>query len=630
MAEELRICPNCGGKNLPQASRCVQCGLELEEFFRIDDQVDTPSQSLPSLGDEEGLPELLRDLQRPDLGGVFGETKGSEEITTPQNTPEQVKPQMPDWLSRVRERAKVEDPSGDLIKKVSAADEIKDDANRVSQEFDAWIARLQESAQREAMLKAKAVQPSETGEEGVPDWLQRVRELTPKSEEQVTEEVALSNSNAPQESVKWDSGWSEEDLERLRRGEYKDPDNIAKPVADEPLEQEMPEEDSAVETELEGVTESGVASDEVSEILKEPVIEHQISDLEEDGEGSEEPVLPAAEDKPNLNDAEGLAASEALTEVELPEKKTTEDVHPDLLLLKSQNERAELLRTLINQEGKPSIAPKISRPQRPNWSHVALPLLLLIGIIGALLFGGSVWPILQTPQAASVAFLDAIKQVKPEDPVLVVFDYQAATSAEVEVGAGEALRSLIAQKAKLTLQTTQASGLWLVDSLRQQPGLAELPTVRFVPGGSLGMLIQTFYAPASPVVTPAIAPDGTELTSLFSYSRILVISDSSASIRDWMEQISPWLPAGTLLFVTPHQEAINLSVYYDSGQIGGYLAGMSDYSGLGADAGFIEAPQTSFRAYQVGLTIMIMLLLLGMVSKADHDTARQVDSEVIE
>jgi hypothetical protein len=96
-----------------------------------------------------------------------------------------------------------------------------------------------------------------------------------------------------------------------------------------------------------------------------------------------------------------------------------------------------------------------------------------------------------------------------------------------------------------------------------------------------------------------------------------------------MEQINPWLPAGTLLFVASHQEAVGLSVYYDSAQIGGYLAGMSDFTVLLGDGTPSGAPLTSHRAYQVGLLVMMMLLLLGMVLKADQDVDRQFESEVI-
>ena len=218
--------------------------------------------------------------------------------------------------------------------------------------------------------------------------------------------------------------------------------------------------------------------------------------------------------------------------------------------------------------------------------------------------------------------------MKPGEAVLVVFDYQASTSAELEVGVVEVLKRLTDKSANLTLQTTQVSGLWLTDSLHQRPGLSNLPKVDFVPGSTLGMLIQTLEMPANPVITAAATTDK-QGSGLLSYKRILLVSDSSASIRDWMEQINPWLPAGTLLVIAPHQESVGLSVYYDSAQIGGYLAGMSDFSVLSANQDSYEAPLASYRAYQVGLLIMIMLLLLGMVLKADQDVDSQPEPEVV-
>ena len=73
--------------------------------------------------------------------------------------------------------------------------------------------------------------------------------------------------------------------------------------------------------------------------------------------------------------------------------------------------------------------------------------------------------------------------------------------------------------------------------------------------------------------------------------------------------------------ITPSQEAVTLSVYYDSGQLGGYLAGMSDFASF--DKLSALNAQVSYRAYQVGLLIMIMRLLLGFVVKADDDANRK-------
>jgi hypothetical protein len=40
MSAEMILCPHCGKENLPQATRCVHCGEDLEELFRIEGMED--------------------------------------------------------------------------------------------------------------------------------------------------------------------------------------------------------------------------------------------------------------------------------------------------------------------------------------------------------------------------------------------------------------------------------------------------------------------------------------------------------------------------------------------------------------------------------------------------------------
>ena len=600
MTEELRDCPHCGNKNLPTASRCVHCGLELEEFFSFEGQNDSGEVPLVLPGEEEGLPELLRDLQQPDLGGIFGEPKEGD--TRPIGEEEQkiVSPAVPEWLSRVRERAKVEYPSDAPIRKTGASETGKTDRDRVSQEFDAWIARLQESARREAMLKAKAVRSSSLNEEGVPDWLQRVRELQPKPEERPTEEVPLKADEADEEPKGWDSGWSEEDLEKLRRGEYQEP---GKPASDHSEIEETADSD-----------ESDLAEAE------EPPVEHQIAELDEESAAGDR-IEPDISVKPEET-AEVAESEPAESECEaVSEKKETEDLQPDLLLLKSQYERANLLKQLINQEGKASFTPRINPPARGGAAQIILALLMLIGVIGAVLIGDAVWPRPAVPALAAAAFKQSLENLKPGDKVLVVLDYQPAASADIEPGVTAVFRTLQEKKVEITLRTTQPTGLWLADSLRSGSSLETLPEPRLIPGGLLGMLKWAHYSPTNPVIRAATSDSGETMLSLHDFTRVLVVTDASLSIASWMEQVSHWLPPNSLLMITPSQEAVTLSVYYDSGQLGGYLAGMSDFASF--DKLSALNAQVSYRAYQVGLLIMIMLLLLGFVVKADDDANRK-------
>lgn len=627
MTEELRDCPHCGKQNLPTASRCVHCGLDLEEFFTFDGQNDSGEAPLVPPGEEEGLPELLRDLQRPDLGGIFGEPHDGDTKPIGEGEQKPASPAVPEWLSRVRERAKVEGPSGEPVRKTGANDSEKIDRDRVSQEFDAWIARLQESARREAMLKAKAAQPSSLNEEGVPDWLQRVRELRPKPEEQPTEEVSLKAGEADEEPKAWDSGWSEEDLEKLRRGEYEEPDKPAGAPSEVKETAAVIDDEQDKQVLSEGEPADSDQCDWVE--AEEPPIEHQIADFDEEPMAEDQIEPEMLVEPAEFDEAADLEGTDEVVESEptepnpedASEKKETEDLHPDLLLLKSQYERANLLKQLIDQEGKASFMPRLNLPARGGVAQIILALLMLIGVIGGVLIGDAVWPRPGAPAVAAAAFKQSLESLNPGDKVLVVFDYQPAASADIEPGVAAVVRTLQEKRIELTLRTTQPAGLWLTDSLRSAFGLETLPEPWFIPGGLVGMLKLALYSTTTPVIHSDVPDSGETVVALNDFARVLVVTDASLSVSSWMEQISHWLTPSSLLMIAPSQEAVTLSVYYDSGQLGGYLAGMRDFASFDKLSAFNA--QVSYRAYQVGLLIMIMLLLLGFVAKADHDADRK-------
>ena len=106
------------------------------------------------------------------------------------------------------------------------------------------------------------------------------------------------------------------------------------------------------------------------------------------------------------------------------------------------------------------------------------------------------------------------------------------------------------------------------------------------------------------------------MSSLDAFPLILVVSDSAESIRGWLEQIAPWLEPSTFAAVTTQMEAPVLSPYYDSGQLVGYASALTDGS-LGTATSF------NYRAYRVGLLLMLAMLVLGTISKVDEDANRK-------
>jgi hypothetical protein len=133
--------------------------------------------------------------------------------------------------------------------------------------------------------------------------------------------------------------------------------------------------------------------------------------------------------------------------------------------------------------------------------------------------------------------------------------------------------------------------------------------VEYLPGSYLSLISQA--------VTPAFSTTGNNLVKdLRSFKLVLLVSDSSDNIRGWLEQIAPWIDNLNFAAVTTQMEAPVLSPYFDSGQIVGYAAGIAD-SNIGAQSTF------NFRAYRVGLLLMLVMLLLGMISKGEADAIRR-------
>jgi len=86
------------------------------------------------------------------------------------------------------------------------------------------------------------------------------------------------------------------------------------------------------------------------------------------------------------------------------------------------------------------------------------------------------------------------------------------------------------------------------------------------------------------------------------------------------------LKAGKLGILASSQNAALLLPYYDAGQLAGYAAGTMEGRVL-ADA--LDAPTAGApsRAYQAGLLVMIAVLLLGMIIKAEADSNARYQKE---
>ncbi len=115
---------------------------------------------------------------------------------------------VPDWLQRVRQRARAEeDATGELTKGIQSMQDMVDggeEKDDSESQYQDWIETVREKTQREKAKRAERLRPSPLDEQGVPEWLRRIRALNPQDEEMLEEESVVDE-------------WTDEALEDLRR-----------------------------------------------------------------------------------------------------------------------------------------------------------------------------------------------------------------------------------------------------------------------------------------------------------------------------------------------------------------------------------------------------------------------------
>lgn len=680
MSDEMIICPHCGEENLPQATRCVHCGLPLEGLFQIEglDEHSTESSTFQD-DDRDDLPKILQDLRReeekrnspeePDLAAP-SENEVSGELLA--NAAEgqtgeasEGNGEAPEWLQHIRQRAKEEqDASGDFVKKINAMDETlhANAQSQVDEEFGAWITRIRERTRRENIQPARLADESSEPEGSVPEWLQRVRDLQSPVEDETTKEVPAGKvEDEPFDQAYRLSDWEKEDLTETELAEIKQKLTGGKeptePVETPPVA-ELPEIEPADE-----ITPSIIVPEEalptgqdISPVFEEHEIagegeifpskeEAQINQTDGRAEnaksfadvGEKQTVQPNAERgiaEPPSSQAElqeeplesilaGAGMAVEALDLSVAEEKPvpTGDKEADLLLLRSQRERAKMLKTLIGEEGQPPPPLKTQRTAKSGWKRFSLAMLLLIALIATIIIAPDTAPGTARLSAPALAFQDHLEAMNPDDRVLAVIDYQAATSPELEQMAAPVLQKLEEDHIQWQPVTTQPNGLWLAQQLFEKAGLLDTPEVAYIPGGKLGLFALALgnENPEGMEIYPDLLSG--QVNKLQDFTYVLLLSDSGYDVQGWMEQVAPWTEGTKFLVLSSNQEAATLLPYYDSGQIAGCLAGVQEARLLQSQTGTTLAGGTPIRAYEAGMLVMAVLLILGMISKAEMDSS---------
>ena len=667
------ICPACGSENPLENAFCQDCGAYLarEAHETREEGEDLVPEESPGLSDlfQSAREEELDDPEGPnrdsadaapsdDLSGEWGDG-GAEGI--------------PDWLNRVRQRAREEDDAvGDLVQRMSAQKETLDSERREArhESFEAWIARLRDQARNKASGAPPAlgqdVGKAADGEnEEIPGWLRRIRadreglpevngagspDAVDREKPELPDWLLNLSESAPADAAEGPEVQvtaetpSEQGLDAAEKDAPATPGDADR--GDLGMEKPASEETAAAEMAAEQMTEEMAKSEgpqgkadvgkQAAEQEERPPEEAAKSTkaggitgdaLEDLSSQSTQQIFPppahpdqavtqqikAFGDRSAPDDWYGTIPGKG-EHPEPPPDAGREDLmsHP---ADPQQQKQADLLAALIAAERTPKPTRRRGRPF-PRWLVRLVIGLLLILVLGFSLYTGgdnSVPAAALRPAGAALA--ENLSDLPLAAPVLLIFDYQPGYSGEMAVVAAPVLRELLQGGRPVYLAASTPSGLLFQDRLLDQV-LSEIDLAQE------DLLLESLgYFPRDGVGAFGMAVNlsaGTVFDPLLSETgesveAVFLLTDSYEGGRIWVEQISALAPEMSISLLTTAQAGPLLLPYWDSGQVAGMLSGLTDAAGYEA-LGELPGPAARrWGAYQAGILILAALLTLGLI-----------------
>ncbi len=678
------FCSICGAENPQESLICQGCGADLEVPAPATPEEDSASgDSDFFMGmEDDDLPGLLHTLKEeqqeesPEGLEVVGPADGSV-VDDPGLFPEdQMEEQeIPDWLHRVRQRAREEDDAvGDLIRRTDAQQENLRPENRDArhESFEAWMERLRSQARDKAKGSPEDIFDLEgaedTGEETEPEWLARIRaeqrEL-PAVDGVIFEPVDgpevrnlpdwltnLSGQNVPDKA-------SEPEPQSLEKAVEEPPpipeermdgspgeEDLESPtvVEDRPVEKTSGADSAPLETEAQAVLPDEFGGDRTEKMhpgypsdgrldgvegAPEVDVSVQRNSQEEDVETGAEvtrqifppPSLPDQEVTREIRAfafGEGVedwlaAHTPATASGATPEKLSPLEITP------KQKEQAELLAALIADEctSRPS---EVRRGRSSAWLlRLAIGLLLVLALAFSL-FNDEIKAVPALPLEPSVdALLSGLVDLPLDARVLLIFDVQPGFFGELQMVAGPVLSELV-QEGRVIYTAASSVSAPLISrqillDVMDEKGLSlsdnAIIDLGYFPVDTYGHSGMT--AALGNLEAPSGFPSPAKKLAAGRVDAVFLIADQFESARLWMEQLGTLAPNRPVYLLVTAQAGPMLSPYWESGQAAGLVSGITDTVALESKLVQPGSGTRRWQAYQAGVLLIAALLAIGLI-----------------
>ena len=555
------ICPECGAENLPDVETCAVCQASLSGVEPVDtgqQKPDTPVEHVPVDQPEEDLSDLLSSLKQDDALDDF-----SEEEEGPRPALE---------IGEVEERE-------DTIEEPEVPEWLHRIRQRALTEPDSVgdVTQRIKAAQESLDEKKKEVQEQRL--ESVIKKIHGEDDAQPPGETKDNEEQPAEGD----EQVVEESDW----LTRIRKKHRPElADDIQETVSER-------EGDSLLQW-LVALEEGGAESDGLE---GEPL---QLSDFADDTQEVEVSSKPG-ESTQEIDIRESLAAKRTETELRITREEQT---------------RADQLAATIIDEKAPRPVRVPTKEASPQGIRRVLGLMLLIILSFMLFFQGSNGVIsgLQEPQG--VAVREWAQDLPAKANLLFVFDYQAGYAPELHRSTRPILDLINSEGRVVSIISSTPSGSLLFYRLLDQTGGFDRLVVLdlgYYPVESFGAFGLANQARSYWQITSQ--PEFTKRFPSGPFDGILILADDYDGAMAWIEQLSSLVPEIPIYLIVTAQAGPLLLPYWASGQVKGIITGMMDAISMDGET---AAFASEWRAYQAGILLVIVLLLVGLFFPVNH------------
>jgi len=565
---------------------------------------------LASLG-EESAGETP---QEPALPEDEGETPAwltsLGEKSTEETTQEPIQPaaegETPDWLASLEQESSEETPQE------SAQPELEGD-------LPDWLSSLgEESAETREVKSTPAephVEPEQPAEEAeTPDWLASLEESTAEpgqpastpafttDEDELVEDVStgpafVDGEGSPLETEDVDAIFSMDMPDWLSEAEAADQETgeALIPAADDDLRPaDLPDWVQAMRPVESVISETeGVLQEDQPVEEKGPLA----------GLRGVLPAMPGVgpSSKPKAYAIKLQASEEQQSSAAMLEQMLASEINPE-----------------------PIITQKVVGTQRFLRWIIAVLLLLVVG--GTVFTGTQMNPMPVGAPPETSAAIRYIQEGLPADaPVLMIFDYEAALSGELEATAAPFVdHMLLLKHPRLTFVSSTSTGAGLAERFMRdtqsdhnyQDG-GQLANLGYLPGGAAGVLaFAENPASVKPLTVTGIdaweTPALQGVERLSDFSAIILLTNDVETARIWIEQTETFRGEARFLVISSAQSGPMILPYVQTGQVDGMVTGLDGSAPIEqVNSGRPGIVRRYWDAYGLGLLTALALIAVG-------------------